>query len=413
MTPLHGQHTTIYSGAGISRGAGIADYASKNTKNSLSSTGAPRLANPLEAKPTRAHKVLAAMYKQGLIHEWVNQNHDGLPEKAGIPQSAVNEIHGAWFDPSNPVVQFNESLRTDLFERLLDTEKKTTFCLCLGTSLSGMNADRVAISCAKRFSKKGVGLGTVIINLQQTPLDEHASVRVWARLDDTMECIARHLKLAWEQNPPAEEHPKSFSSVTLIPYDGIGHRLRDGSMRVLDVSADSEVICGWGDRTFSGVVQSVDGEGHVTCVLKRAGKLPRYAVLGRWWIDDAMHGNCDGDRMPLRNVASQTFPPSAPLATIEFSCEFLESKHWRWSIACVSTTPLAVESVELKLHETFNPSLVVVKAGEPLVRTGWGYFAIPMVVRFIDGSSIDYTFDMNFDKATQEIPLPLSMRKVK
>lgn len=55
----------------------------------------------------------------GLLHSWVQQNHDGLPQKAGFSQEKINEIHGAWYDPSNPVVQFNESLRTDLFEWML------------------------------------------------------------------------------------------------------------------------------------------------------------------------------------------------------------------------------------------------------------------------------------------------------
>lgn len=62
----------------------------------------------------------------------------------------MNEIHGAWFDPSNPVVQFSGKLRSDLFEWLCDMELATDLCLCLGTSLSGMNADRAAVTCAKR-----------------------------------------------------------------------------------------------------------------------------------------------------------------------------------------------------------------------------------------------------------------------
>ena len=43
---------------------------------------------------------------------------DGLPQKAKFPQEALNEIHGAWFDPSNPVVPMSGSLRGDLFEWL-------------------------------------------------------------------------------------------------------------------------------------------------------------------------------------------------------------------------------------------------------------------------------------------------------
>ena len=27
---------------------------------------------------------------------WVQQNHDGLPQKAGFPQQDMIEIHGSW-----------------------------------------------------------------------------------------------------------------------------------------------------------------------------------------------------------------------------------------------------------------------------------------------------------------------------
>ena len=40
--------------------------------------------------------------REGLLHGWVQQNHDGLPQKAGFPQERINEIHGSWYDPGNP-----------------------------------------------------------------------------------------------------------------------------------------------------------------------------------------------------------------------------------------------------------------------------------------------------------------------
>lgn len=89
-----------------------------------------------------------------------------LPQKAGFPQEKMNEIHGAWFDPSNPVVQFDESLRSDLFQWMVEWEKKADLCLCLGTSLSGMNADRMVATPGQK-SLRGKALGSVIINLQQ------------------------------------------------------------------------------------------------------------------------------------------------------------------------------------------------------------------------------------------------------
>lgn len=53
---------------------------------------------------------------------------------------------------------FLGSLRSDLFQWMLDIEDKIDMCLCLGTSLSGMNADRVANTPAKRAVKGVKGI---------------------------------------------------------------------------------------------------------------------------------------------------------------------------------------------------------------------------------------------------------------
>lgn len=188
------QFTCAYTGAGLSKASGIPDYA---TKEESSIVQAPKLKSNLDAEPTYAHCAIAAMEKANLIHHYVQQNHDGLPQKAGFPQHKINEIHGAWFDPSNPVVQFSESLRTDLFDWLLEAEQRTDLCLCLGTSLSGMNADRIANTCAKK-SRKDQAIGTVVINLQQTPLDTNAVVRIWCKLDDAFKLLVNYLEIKTE-----------------------------------------------------------------------------------------------------------------------------------------------------------------------------------------------------------------------
>jgi hypothetical protein len=83
----------IYSGAGISTSSGINDYASKGLSAALvGDQGRPKIRSPYEAQPTLAHRVLVEMYKQNLIKYWIQQNHDGLPQKAGLPQHAINEV---------------------------------------------------------------------------------------------------------------------------------------------------------------------------------------------------------------------------------------------------------------------------------------------------------------------------------
>merc|ERR1711988_1703419 len=127
----------------------------------------------------------------GYLKQWIQQNHDGLPQKAGFPQNDLNEIHGAWYDPSNPVVPMDGSLRADLIERMLDWESQVDLCLSLGTSMVGMNSDRMAVAPAERM-RKGVkgALGTVIVTLQQTQYDSLASIRIFAPIDCVMELLS-------------------------------------------------------------------------------------------------------------------------------------------------------------------------------------------------------------------------------
>merc|ERR1712054_477188 len=125
---------------------------------------------------------MADLNRHNLLHGWVQQNHDGLPQKAGYKQEAINEIHGSWFDPSNPVVKYSGSLKDDLYPWMQDDAKTADLVIVLGTSLGGLNADQVPNRCADRSltgEKYGEGgaLGTVIINLQQTPRDGMATLR--------------------------------------------------------------------------------------------------------------------------------------------------------------------------------------------------------------------------------------------
>ena len=76
--------TVVYSGAGISVAAGIGQAARGNFRAGKST----------DAQPTFTHYALGALSKAGLLHGWVQQNHDGLPQKGGFPQENINEIHG-------------------------------------------------------------------------------------------------------------------------------------------------------------------------------------------------------------------------------------------------------------------------------------------------------------------------------
>ena len=91
----------LYTGAGLSTSAGIGDYASRTTAGDRIQSA---LKSPMLAEPTFAHYalgdickrsalianllfvVIVSILRRGLIKQWVQQNHDGLPQKAAVPQ---------------------------------------------------------------------------------------------------------------------------------------------------------------------------------------------------------------------------------------------------------------------------------------------------------------------------------------
>jgi len=289
--------TSAYTGAGLSKSSGIPDYATK-AKNSV--VKAAKISSPMDAEPTYAHCVLTALERAGYIQNYVQQNHDGLPQKSGFPQAKMNEIHGAWYDPSNPVVQFNENLRSDLFQWMAEVEQETDLCLCLGTSLSGMNADRMAQTPAKKARKNPPqALGTIIINIQQTPLDSKTTVRIWATLDDAFAILAKKLELGpIRPIPPVLPRGEVF----YIPYDATGGK--DESLRMtLDLRVGAKLIIPIEESSRANcecVVTGRKGDHFLLDVTKKNGfKVP--SILGSWWVVDAINGVVP--RIPIVNIS--------------------------------------------------------------------------------------------------------------
>ena len=184
--------TCVYTGAGISTASGIGDYASKADRSAAPHRRGKNTGNRLQVMPTHGHHVLAALQEKGLVHHWLQQNHDRLAQKAGYPTEKLNEIHGAWGDDKSPVLMMDDQLRPDLLEWMEKWEAHCTLCLALGTSLCGMNADRVADAAALRT---GPGEGLIIANLQRTPKDAQSCLRIWGLLDDVLKLLAKELKV--------------------------------------------------------------------------------------------------------------------------------------------------------------------------------------------------------------------------
>ena len=210
---LCSKKTVVYSGAGISTSSGVHQTAWGRTGRSKS------LGSQTGAEPNFTHFALTSLVKHNLVQEWVQLNYDGLSQKAGCPQAVINEVHGSWYDPSNPVVKPKGSIREDLFERMLSDADTADLTLALGTSLRGTSCDIVAQGPAER-SLTGGALGTVIISIQQTKMDGGATLRIFSEIERALKMLLKilDLKLTVPKLSP------KVMNYARVPYDKTGQK---------------------------------------------------------------------------------------------------------------------------------------------------------------------------------------------
>jgi len=302
-----------YTGAGISTSSGIGDYASKaqNSKSGVGDKQGKKLKG-LNCLPSLGHRTLAQLWRAGHLKHWIQQNHDGLPQKAGFPQHEINEIHGAWFDPSNPVVPMSGSLRGDLCDWLETWENKADLTIAMGTSLCGMSADCMVETVAERYIKESKGLGAVIVGLQRTQYDKICSLRIFAKIDDVCALLARELGVTI---PPYKtfvpDIPKGAEvkeCMYRVPYDKKGNLTavkEDQIIWDLRIRQKVKVTSGPG-KNYEGSVTGRSGD-HYKIKLpfqrekhKNQGKTKKTYTMGSWWVECAVHGRWP--KLPVVNL---------------------------------------------------------------------------------------------------------------
>lgn len=169
----------------MSTASGIADVATKKKGNKDKGS-----LNRLQAQPTLAHHIVSSMHKKGLVKYFVNQNHDGLMQKAGIPLAAINEIHGSWFDKYNIVKMMDDKLDPKKLKSLHEWTEKADLVIAVGTSLAGMNADQIANEAGESPNKR-----LIIINNQETRLSNISQMNIFCDINKTFRSLAQKLKI--------------------------------------------------------------------------------------------------------------------------------------------------------------------------------------------------------------------------
>lgn len=178
--------------------------------------------------PTKTHMAIVQLQNQGIIKYLVSQNTDGLHRKSGIRYDMISELHGntnrercrtcskeylrdfSVRNQKNPkdhitgrlctvpgcngeledtIVNFGESLPEKALQKAMDHSEIADLCIVLGSSCKVTPAANIP----KRVAKRGGKL--VILNLQKTPLDDLATLKIHTTCDQFMEEVMRHLEI--------------------------------------------------------------------------------------------------------------------------------------------------------------------------------------------------------------------------
>jgi mono-ADP-ribosyltransferase sirtuin 6 len=225
------KHFVILTGAGISTNAGIPDFRgpqgiwtlenekkkAESSKKSRKREREPVVMDFATAQPTLTHRAIAKLAFEGILKFCITQNVDGLHRRSGLSRDHHAVLHGCVFtekcgdcgmehfrdvdvggmsfqktgrkcekcqgDLCDTLLDWEDPLPEDDFERATEECEKADLALCLGTSLRIEPAGSLP-KLAKKY---------VIVNLQETPMDQEAAMVIRGRVDDVMSNLMEQL----------------------------------------------------------------------------------------------------------------------------------------------------------------------------------------------------------------------------
>jgi NAD+-dependent protein deacetylase sirtuin 6 len=218
------KHALIFTGAGISTSAGIADFRGPEGVWTLRAQGKRAISKRHVKMPTKAHMAFKKLIDEGLVKHLISQNTDALHVKSGIPFDKISELHGntnmefcktcgrkfyrnyrtrtatqvhnhetgrkceCGGKLYDTIINFGENLPDDALESATKASRICDCSIIIGTSL------RVTPACEFPFKNKS-NRNIAIINLQKTPYDNEARIVCHAKADYFMELVMKELNL--------------------------------------------------------------------------------------------------------------------------------------------------------------------------------------------------------------------------
>ena len=228
------RRAVVFTGAGISTESGIPDYRSPGGLWSkyrpidfdafVSSEDARREywrrkfdthETVMQAKPNRGHQAVARLVREGKVVAVITQNIDGLHQDPGVPRERVIELHGNTtyahclscgdeydLEPIRrrfqaegtlPVCQtcgglvktatisFGQAMPQEEMRRATAAARSCDFFFAVGSSLKVFPAAGLPVLA------KQAGARLVILNREQTDLDDLADLVIHAEIGPTLE----------------------------------------------------------------------------------------------------------------------------------------------------------------------------------------------------------------------------------